>query len=103
VRIEEHYNDGNKTTWDKMYEDYGPMGVILFDCLSARKYYERRGKKEGESYEKDTEKMLTYMQHALQTYIDVEDPEVAEYIEMQYALMVYRITARLILGECDYE
>lgn len=99
MRIEDHYNDNKgKSAWDKMLEDYGPMAVIIFDCLNARKYYERRGKKNGESYDKDTEKMVTYMQHALNTYLNIEDEELCESVEMLYALFVYRTTAKLILG-----
>ena len=104
MRIEEHYNDERgHSTWDKMLNDYGPMAVIIFDCLNARKYFERRGKKDGESYDKDTDKMKTYLQHALNTYIYTEDNEVCESIEMQYALFVYRQTVKLIYGEDCYE
>lgn len=60
-----HYNkDGRKECWDEMIDIFGENAVIIFDVLNAYKYYYRRGLKDGNSKEQDTQKIQNYIRHA---------------------------------------
>lgn len=60
-----HYNQSErKECWDEMIELFGKDAVLIFDVLNAYKYYYRKGFKDGNSCEQDTEKMRNYMNHA---------------------------------------
>lgn len=60
-----HYNQSKrKECWEEMIDIFGRDAVIIFDCLNAYKYYYRKGLKDGNPCEQDTEKMKNYMDHA---------------------------------------
>jgi len=60
-----HYNKKDrKECWDEMIDIFGVGAVIIFDCLSAYKYYYRAGEKEGNPKEQDLKKIQEYMKHA---------------------------------------
>lgn len=60
-----HYNKENRREcWDEMTELFGPDAVVMFDVLSAYKYYYRAGSKDGNPEEQDLEKIKNYMNHA---------------------------------------
>lgn len=60
-----HYNrTDRKECWDEMIDIFGVGAVIIFDCLSAYKYYYRAGEKEGNPKEQDLKKIQEYMEHA---------------------------------------
>lgn len=62
-----HYNrTDRKECWDEMIDIFGVGAVIIFDCLSAYKYYYRAGEKEGNPKEQDLKKIQEYMEHAEQ-------------------------------------
>lgn len=63
-----HYNKKDrKECWDEMIDIFGVGAVIIFDCLSAYKYYYRAGEKEGNPKEQDLKKIKEYMEHAEKT------------------------------------
>lgn len=60
-----HYNKADRREcWDEMMELFGPSAVVMFDVLSAYKYYYRAGSKENNPEEQDLEKIKVYMEHA---------------------------------------
>lgn len=60
-----HYNKENRREcWDEMIELFGPDAVVIFDVLSAYKYYYRAGSKDNNPEEQDLEKIKMYMKHA---------------------------------------
>lgn len=68
-----HYNQKDrKECWDEMIEIFGKDAVIIFDCLNAYKYYYRKGLKDGNSYEQDSEKMENYMEHARKCMLSMD-------------------------------
>jgi hypothetical protein len=60
-----HYNkDGRDECWVEMKNAFSTKDVVIFDILTAYKYYYRAGLKIGNSFEQDIEKAYTYMNHA---------------------------------------
>ena len=60
-----HYNtEGRPECWEEMEEIFGKDAVMIFDILSAYKYYYRAGEKEGNPPEQDMAKIENYMNHA---------------------------------------
>jgi hypothetical protein len=60
-----HYNkEGHSECWDEMKNLFGTKAVIIFDLLSAYKYYYRAGLKDGNSSEQENAKIEVYMNHA---------------------------------------
>lgn len=61
----QHYNkEGHSECWDEMKNLFGVKAVIIFDLLSAYKYYYRAGLKDGNSSEQENAKIEVYMNHA---------------------------------------
>lgn len=58
----EYYSKVNQACClDSMIERYGLYETAIFCKINAFKYKYRRGNKDGETYESDTEKMQWYM------------------------------------------
>jgi hypothetical protein len=61
----DHYNKKDrKECWDEMGEAFGDASVVIFDILSAYKYYYRMGRKEDNPEEQDKAKAKAYLEHA---------------------------------------
>lgn len=70
-----HYNkDGRKECWDEMIEKFSPEATIIFDCMSAYKYYYRAGEKENNPEEQDLAKIKNYFNHSCQILADYKIP-----------------------------
>lgn len=73
VNHPQHYNQsGRKECWDEMIDIFGVHAVILFDVLSAYKYYYRAGEKEGNPKEQDKAKIQNYMNHAKEMFNKID-------------------------------
>ena len=77
----EHYNTvGRKECWTEMIEIFGDSqsdiilgeeAVIIFDMMSAYKYWYRAGEKDGNPKEQDLAKIDNYINHAQGLLIDI--------------------------------
>lgn len=78
-----HYNaDGRPECWEEMEEIFGKDAVVIFDVLSAYKYYYRAGKKDGNPEEQDKSKIDNYLRHARSIIDDASCESIYCYLKM---------------------
>lgn len=89
-----HYNrTERKECWDEMIELFGVGAVIIFDCLSAYKYYYRAGEKEGNPKEQDLKKIREYMKHAEKL---MKDNDISHNMLLADVDIIYREMQRIL-------
>lgn len=73
VEHPDHYNKpGEKETWEKMCDIWGPEKCALWCEMTAYKYADRIGSKPGEDVQREANKIKVYMAKAEEFKIRAE-------------------------------